>query len=164
VNGLIDPEGDPESTSPAPIQVMLVDDSDADRSLLRLLLGHDGRFEVVGEAADGAEAINLALELRPDVIVLDLRMPLMDGFQALSGLRSVSPQSRILTCTGFDEDFGRDSVELGADDYISKNAVWRDLRPRVAALMKKPPAARTVRSTEWLSPYILATMARLTYG
>src|SRR3954454_8878933 len=73
------------------VRVLLVDDLADIRLVMRLLLEADGRAEVVGEAADGAEAVRLAAELRPDAVVLDLRMPGMDGVQALPLIREASP-------------------------------------------------------------------------
>src|SRR5438132_14386326 len=77
-------------TSPK-VRVLLVDDLPDIRLVMRLLLEADGRTEVVGEAADGAEAIRLAGELHPDAIVLDLRMPGMDGVSALPLIRDAAP-------------------------------------------------------------------------
>src|SRR5205814_8582181 len=73
------------------VRVLLVDDLPDIRLVMRLLLEADGRAEVVGEAADGAEAIRLAAELHPDAIVLDLRMPGMDGVSALPLIRDAAP-------------------------------------------------------------------------
>ena len=73
------------------VRVLLVDDLSDIRLVMRLLLEADGRVEVVGEAADGAEAARLAGELRPDAVVLDLRMPGMDGVSALPLIRDAAP-------------------------------------------------------------------------
>ena len=73
------------------VRVLLVDDLSDIRLVMRLLLEADGRAEIVGEAADGAEAVRLAAELQPDAVVLDLRMPGMDGVAALPLIRDASP-------------------------------------------------------------------------
>src|SRR5437660_1683704 len=73
------------------VRVLLVDDLSDIRLVMRLLLEADGRAEVVGEAADGAEAVRLAGELHPDAVVLDLRMPGMDGVTALPLIRDAAP-------------------------------------------------------------------------
>src|SRR5437588_9900394 len=78
------------------VRVLLVDDLSDIRLVMRLLLEADGRAEVVGEAADGAEAVRLAEELHPDAVILDLRMPGMDGVQALPLIRDASPSTVVV--------------------------------------------------------------------
>src|SRR5436305_11671983 len=78
------------------VRVLLVDDLPDIRLVMRLLLEADGRAEVVGEASDGAEAVRLAGELRPDAVVLDLRMPGMDGVSALPRIRDAAPASVVV--------------------------------------------------------------------
>jgi len=83
-------------------RVVIVDDSDDVRALLRAQLEMDGRFEVVGEADDGTAAVEVAREQQPDLMVLDLAMPRMDGLTALPLLREVAPGARIVVLSGFD--------------------------------------------------------------
>src|SRR5437764_15323425 len=78
------------------VRVLLADDLADIRLVMRLLLEADGRAEIVGEAADGAEAVRLAAELRPDAVVLDLRMPGMDGVAALPLIRDASPGTAVV--------------------------------------------------------------------
>jgi len=82
-----------------PIRTLLVDDSDDIRLLLRLMLESDQGFEVCGEAADGEAAVELAAVLSPDAIVLDLRMPVMDGLTALPLLRGICPEAAVVVLT-----------------------------------------------------------------
>lgn len=85
-----------------PIKVLLVDDSDAIRTLLRYSFGSDPRFQIVGEAYDGRSAMR-AIEIgSPDVIVLDLMMPNMDGFHAIPQIAMGSPEAKILVLTNAD--------------------------------------------------------------
>ena len=85
-----------------PIKVLLVDDSESIRALLRYSFGADPRFEVVGEAYDGRSAMR-ALEVeKPDVVVLDLMMPVMDGFHALPQITMGAPETKILILTDAD--------------------------------------------------------------
>lgn len=85
-----------------PIKVLLVDDNESIRTLLRYSFGSDPRFRVVGEAYDGRSAMR-ALEVeKPDVIVLDLMMPVMDGFHALPQITMGSPETKILVLTDAD--------------------------------------------------------------
>jgi DNA-binding NarL/FixJ family response regulator len=78
-------------------------------------------LSIVGEAANGQEAIDLAQQHRPDVIVLDLAMPDMDGLEALPKLREVAPKAKVVVFSGFQESlFGRKALELGANAYVEK--------------------------------------------
>src|SRR5437660_1467221 len=102
------------------VRVLLVDDLPDIRLVMRLLLEADGRTEVVGEAADGAEAIRLAGELHPDAIVLDLRMPGMDGVSALPLIRDAAPGTVVVALSALPVGPATDrAVDLGAT-YIRK--------------------------------------------
>lgn len=104
------------------IRVLLVDDTEDIRVLLRLNLERDGRFEIVGEAEDGAEAVDLAGSTQPDAIVLDLAMPGMDGFEAIPQIRAVSPQTRIAVLSAFDaSQMKKKALALGAHSYLEKS-------------------------------------------
>jgi DNA-binding NarL/FixJ family response regulator len=107
------------------IRVLLADDTPEIRRLLRLNLELDGRFEIVGEAADGAEAVALAESLRPDAVVLDLAMPVMDGLQAIPVILESCPASRILVLSGFDHSrMEARAREQGAHGYLEKGAAF----------------------------------------
>lgn len=107
------------------IRVLLADDTPEIRRLLRLNLELDGRFEIVGEAADGAEAVALAETLRPDAVILDLAMPVMDGLQAIPVILESCPASRILVLSGFDHSrMEARAREQGAHGYLEKGAAF----------------------------------------
>jgi len=109
----------------APIRVMLADDTAAYRQLLRLILEQDGRFDVVGEAADGEEAVRLSGEARPDVVVLDLAMPVLDGLQAIPQILSGSPGSSIVVLSGFARGrLDQDALSRGASAYVEKGEAF----------------------------------------
>ncbi|MBV8296744.1 MAG: response regulator, partial [Acidimicrobiia bacterium] len=76
-----------------PIRVVLADDSDDVRDMLRMALEWDGRFDVVGEAGNGEEAVRLVSEHQPDAIFLDLVMPVLDGLKAIPRIRASSPET-----------------------------------------------------------------------
>ena len=102
----------------AAISVLLVDDVAEVRRVLRAVLQIDGRFHVVGEAANGAEALRLAEEQQPDVIVLDLTMDGTSGFDALPYLRGVAPDTKVLVLSA--RDARADAYALGADAFLLK--------------------------------------------
>lgn len=107
--------------SDSAVRVLVVDDTPDVRMLLRLTLETDGRFEIVGEAENGAEAIDRAAELKPDLVVLDRHMPILDGVQALPSLRRVCPDTVILLFTAHADDETRQlAVSSGADQVWSK--------------------------------------------
>jgi len=100
---------------------VLVDDVEDLRALMRVLLLQDGRFEIVGEAANGEEAIDTAQRTQPDVILLDLAMPIMDGLTALPALREAAPTARIVVLSGMPvEQMGANALDAGAVGYLEK--------------------------------------------
>jgi len=102
-------------------RVLVVDDAANLRELLTLLLEVEDDFEVVGTAADGRQAIDAAVLLKPDVVLLDLAMPVMDGLQALPELRAHLPNARIVIFSGFEhEALAEEALLAGADAYIEK--------------------------------------------
>jgi len=86
------------------IRILVADDHRIVREGLRLILESQEGFALVGEAADGAEAVRLARELRPDVILMDLRMPMMDGIAAIQAVRAEDPKAAIVILTTYNED------------------------------------------------------------
>lgn len=138
------------------IRVLLADDTPDIRKLLRVNLELDGRFEIVGEAADGAEAVALTRSLCPDAVVLDLAMPVMDGLQAAPLIRQCSPESRILVLSGFDHArMEARAREQGADGYLEKGTAFGriaetlvDLCLGGAAEQGRQPAATAAEALE----------------
>ena len=120
-------------------RVLIVDDAADLRLMLRLQLEGSGQFEVVGEAEDGAEGIELARERQPDLILLDIAMPVRDGFEALPTLRTESPNSRIIILSSFQEaQLGRKALDLGAAAYLEKTVAPDELADRLVELMGSP--------------------------
>jgi DNA-binding NarL/FixJ family response regulator len=105
------------------IRLLIVDDQELVRTGFRLILQTQDDLEVVGEAGDGAEAIESAKALRPDVVLMDIRMPGMDGVEATARLTGIEPPPRVLVLTTFDLDeyvFG--ALRAGAAGFLLKDA------------------------------------------
>ena len=116
------------------IRVVLADDTAEYRQLLRLILEQDGRFEVVAEAADGAEAVRFCASERPDVVVLDLAMPVLDGLQAIPQIRAGSPETAIVVLSGFARgQLDGQALASGASRYVEKGQVFSEI---VATLLE----------------------------
>ncbi|MCW5880807.1 MAG: response regulator transcription factor [Anaerolineae bacterium] len=111
-----------------PIRVFLVDDHTVVRSGLRLLLDGQADLMVIGEAPTGAEAVEQANQLHPDVVVMDITLPDFDGVEATRRLRALWPTARILALTMHDEDaYLVAFLEAGGMGYVGKSAADRDL-------------------------------------
>ncbi len=118
----------------APIRVLVADDHLVVREGLRLILETEAGFEVAGEAADGAEAVRLAAELSPDVVLMDLRMPGVDGLEAMARIRESRPDAAIVVLTTFDEDdLMARALEAGARGYLLKDVTREALLDAVRA-------------------------------
>ncbi len=104
------------------IKVLIVDDHQVVREGLRRIVNLDDELEVVGEAGNGEEAITKALALSPDVIIMDLKMPGMDGITATREIKQRLPQTNILMLTLYAEDFVRQAIEVGASGYLLKDS------------------------------------------
>jgi DNA-binding NarL/FixJ family response regulator len=109
-------------------RVLVVDDAANLRELLTLLLETEDDFEVIGTASDGEQALAVAQSLQPDIVLLDLAMPVMDGMQALPRLRDLLPESIIVIFSGFEQAALVDeAIALGADAYLEKGASVTEL-------------------------------------
>ncbi|WP_367129115.1 response regulator [Saccharothrix sp. HUAS TT1] len=116
------------------ISLLIVDDHPVVRDGLRGMFGADPRFEVLGEAGDGAEAVSTAERLRPDVILMDLRMPGTDGVAAIRALAERGVPSRVLVLTTYDTDSHvLSAIEAGATGYLLKDAPREELVRAVEA-------------------------------
>lgn len=104
-----------------PIRILVVDDHELVRRNICQLLAGDPEFEVISEAATGAEAISKAGRYQPDVVLLDISLPELNGFRALGPILKVSPKSRVLMVSNHDEAaFVRESLAAGAHGFLSK--------------------------------------------
>ena len=109
-------------------RVLVVDDADDLRTLLRARMESRNGLQVVGEAADGLAAVELASELQPDLVILDLAMPRMDGLEALPLIRAAVPGVRVIVLSGFNQStLAEKAMEAGADRYVVKGGSMRKL-------------------------------------
>ena len=136
----------------APVRVLIVDDHPVVRNGLRGMLDGEPGVEVVGEAADGAEALAVSDRLTPDVVLMDLRMPGMDGIEATAAfaVRPAAPKVLVLTTYDTDADVLR-AVEAGATGYLLKDASSTDLGRAVRAV---------ARGESVLAPIALSRLTR----
>lgn len=112
----------------AQVRVLIVDDHEIVREGLDTLLGEEPSIEVVGQAANGIEAVTLAVATRPDVILMDLLMPGMDGIEATRRIRQMNPACQIIVLTSYVNDKQvRDAIEAGAIGYMMKDVLKPDL-------------------------------------
>ncbi|MDQ2690362.1 MAG: response regulator transcription factor [Chloroflexota bacterium] len=119
----------------APIRILLADDQELIRVGFRLVLDAETDFAVVGEAADGAEAVRRAAELRPDVVLMDVRMPQMDGIEATGRITRAEDATRILVLTTFDlDEYAFGAIDAGASGFLLKDAQRHELVDAVRAV------------------------------
>ena len=131
------------TTAAAPIRVVIADDAVGLRGLLRALLSRQSGFEVVGEAGNGAEALVVVSRTRPDLVLLDLAMPVMDGLEALPKITGLSPSTRVVVLSGFEAAQMEDEARaLGAHGYLTKGLSPAEL---VAALRRAVDGGRRER-------------------
>ena len=122
---------------PATIRVLVADDQRVVREGLVLLLELLGGIEVVGAAADGEQAMALAADLRPDVVLMDLRMPRLDGVAATRRLRERDPGVRVIALTTYDDEHSvMEAVRAGARGYLTKDAGAEEIRQALEAVVR----------------------------
>jgi DNA-binding NarL/FixJ family response regulator len=123
---------------PKPLRVLIADDHRLFAEALEAILATDDRIEVVGQAADGEEAIKLARSLDPDVVLMDVSMPVLDGFEATREIRAASEGVRVLMLTGSNsrDDVDR-SREAGASGYVTKDRIASELVATIVEVTKR---------------------------
>lgn len=119
------------------LNVMVVDDSDDLRDLLCLLIKrHPGGWTVVATATQGEEALTLATQVKPDLVLLDIAMPVMDGMQALPLIRQACPDTVVVMLSGYPfATAGQGALDAGAHGYLEKADLVRTLIPRIERIL-----------------------------
>ena len=150
---------------PRPIRVLLADDTASVRLLLRGTLEASREFEVVGEAGDGAQAVEMAEALQPDMVLLDLAMPVLGGMEAIPQIRRRAPDARVVVVSGYAPDrMGSQAVEVGAAAFLEKQQrptellasllhTWKSTQPQPPL---EPPAPERFRQAFDQAPLAMA--------
>jgi DNA-binding NarL/FixJ family response regulator len=134
-------------------RVLLADDHELMREALRLLLTAQPNLEIVGEAADGVKAVRLALELQPDIVIMDVAMPHMNGIEATRRLTAELPRTKVIALsTHMDRLHVAEMLRAGAAGYVLKQGAFRELALAVAAVQA---------SQIYLSPRIASVVVDL---
>ena len=119
---------------PKPLRVLIADDHRLFAEALEAILAADDRIEVVGQAGDGSEAVELARRLGPDLVLMDVSMPVLDGFEATREIRAEAEDVRVLMLTGSNSRADVDrSREAGASGYVTNDRIASEL---VAAIVE----------------------------
>jgi DNA-binding NarL/FixJ family response regulator len=123
------------------IRIVLVDDHEIVREGLRTLLSEEADLQVVGEAENGAQAIRVCEKLQPDVVLMDLSMPEMNGIAAIQPVKQAAPECQILVVTSFiDDERVRSAIQAGAIGYVMKNVLKSDLLRAIRSAARGEPA------------------------
>src|ERR671918_2093055 len=129
-----------EANEARDVKVLIADDHGIVRSGLRMLLERQDDIEVVGEAADGAEARDMAIRERPDLAILDVKMPKLTGLQATREIREQVPDVAVLILSMYDDDrYLFEALKAGASGYVLKAQADADLMAAVRAVEKGEP-------------------------
>ncbi len=120
------------------LRVLIADDVPPTRRFLRAVLEHCQQFDVVGEASDGDATVMLAESLQPDVVLLDLSMPLVEGSSALDGIHDVAPGATVIVVSGMNPELGIPVLEAGAVAFVPKGIPPFELLDRLGNILDRP--------------------------
>ncbi|GAB1541738.1 response regulator transcription factor [Scytonema sp. NUACC21] len=142
-----------ESSEQKTVQILLVDDHALIRRGMKGQFSLESGFDVVGEAGDGVQAVELAAQLQPDVVLMDIDLPIMDGITATQQIKSDRPATRILALSAFDSDTQvMGMLAAGADGYCLKSIEWEQLVAVIQLILQ---------GGAYLDPQIAQKVARM---
>jgi DNA-binding NarL/FixJ family response regulator len=116
------------------VRVLIVDDQEFIRRGLRVLLSEEPDIQICGEAQDGNDAVKMVAELLPDVVIMDISMPVVDGLQATRVIREFFPKVLVVTVSQYELGDPWDTLQAGARAHVPKVAVWEKLIPALRDL------------------------------
>ena len=132
--GLVPPAGT-APTAPEPVRVLVVDDHALFRRGLQMVLGQEPGMEIVGEASNGDEAVAMAADLTPDIVLMDVRMPHRGGIEACAAIKEVVPSTNVIMLTMSDEEADLyDAIKAGAMGYLLKEIRVEDVAASIRAV------------------------------
>jgi DNA-binding NarL/FixJ family response regulator len=136
------------------IKILIADDHPVVREGLISMLSREGDFNVIGEAKDGVEAVNKSRELSPDVVLMDLRMPEMDGVAAMRQIRSTMPNIKFIILTTYsDDDYIFSGIEAGARAYLLKDAPREELFKAIRSVYRGESLIQPVVASKLLDRF-----------
>lgn len=120
------------------LRVLIVDDDKGIRDVLSDVLGREPEFQLVGQAEDGEQAMGLAMELRPDLVLMDIAMPRCNGFEAIRKIRIKSPRTKVILLSAQSEAlYELAARSYGADGFIAKKRLGTELLPTIQRVLSK---------------------------
>ena len=119
------------------VRILTADDFEGWRSFVSSMLGSNPKFKIIGEVTDGVDAVQKAQELQPDLILLDIGLPKLNGIEAARQIRDVAPNSTILFLTeNYSPDVAKEALRTGASAYVVKSDAGRELLPAVEDVLQ----------------------------
>jgi DNA-binding NarL/FixJ family response regulator len=124
----------------SPVKLVIVDDHALARAGLRSMLEAEPDLQIIGEAVDGLEAIQLCQRVHPDLVLMDLRMPVMDGIAATREIKAEHPSTRVIILTIRDSvNYVEEAREAGADAYLLKDVTHAEIASTIRHVLQGPP-------------------------